>query len=142
MDKLVAYVNEHDMKNVMFIPYQPKEELNYSLNAADVHWVVNAAGIKGVSCPSKYYGVAATGLPILGVLEEETEVRMLIEEIQNGLVSEPGDYCAVENNLRWFVEQANNLELREMGDRGHAHLMINLTRRASVKKYIDSILKA
>lgn len=142
MDKLVNYVNEHGMTNVQFIPYQPKEELNYSLNAADVHWVVNAAGIKGVSCPSKYYGVAATGLPILGVLEKGTEVRMIIEEIQNGLVSEPGDYCAIENNLRWFIEQANDLDLRDMGSRGRDHLMINLTRRASMQKYVDSILKA
>ena len=51
--KLERYKEENGLDNVIFIPYQPKEELIYSLNAADVHWCVNAKGIKGVSCPSK-----------------------------------------------------------------------------------------
>lgn len=52
---LEDYVTEHHMENVVFIPYQDKADLIYSLNAGDVHWCVNAKGIKGVSCPSKYY---------------------------------------------------------------------------------------
>ena len=62
--------NEHELENVQFIPYQDKEELIYSLNAGDVHWVVNAKGIKGVSVPSKLYGVMAAGKTVFGVLEE------------------------------------------------------------------------
>ena len=55
LDKLVLYVKEHHMDNVTFIPYQDKADLIYSLNAGDVHWCVNAKGIKGVSCPSNVY---------------------------------------------------------------------------------------
>ena len=52
---LEDYVTEHHMENVVFIPYQDKADLIYSLNAGDVHWCVNAKGIKGVSCPSNVY---------------------------------------------------------------------------------------
>ena len=55
MDKLKNYVKEHYMDNVVFIPYQDKSDLIYSRNAGDVHWCVNAKGIKGVSCPSNVY---------------------------------------------------------------------------------------
>lgn len=55
LDKLILYSKEHGLKNVTFIPYQAKEDLIYSLNAADIHWCVNAKGIKGVSCPSNVY---------------------------------------------------------------------------------------
>ena len=55
LDKLVLYVKEHHMDNVVFIPYQDKADLIYSLNAGDVHWCVNAKDIKGVSCPSNVY---------------------------------------------------------------------------------------
>ncbi|HJB87672.1 MAG TPA: glycosyltransferase family 4 protein, partial [Candidatus Dorea faecigallinarum] len=65
LDKLVIYVKEHHMDNVKFIPYQDRSDLIYSLNAGDVHWCVNAKGIKGVSCPSKYYGIAAAGKSVL-----------------------------------------------------------------------------
>lgn len=55
LDKLKEYKKKERLENVVFIPYQPKEELIYSLNAGDVHWCVNAKGIKGVSCPSNVY---------------------------------------------------------------------------------------
>ena len=55
LDKLIAYKEKKHMDNVIFIPYQEKENLIYSLNAGNVHWCVNAKGIKGVSCPSNVY---------------------------------------------------------------------------------------
>ena len=59
LEELRTYKEAHHLSNVVFIPYQPKSELIYSLNAGDVHFVVNAKGIKGVSVPSKLYGVMA-----------------------------------------------------------------------------------
>lgn len=59
LDKLIMYKESHNMDNVVFIPYQDKEDLIYGLNAGDVHWCVNAKGIKGVSCPSNVYPIMA-----------------------------------------------------------------------------------
>lgn len=137
---LKNYVKKHEMHNVVFIPYQDKADLIYSLNAGDVHWCVNAKGIKGVSCPSKAYGIMAAGKPILGVLESGSEVRCLIEDTQGGLCCEPGDYDRVEENIRWFIEYADSDDISEMGKRSHKYLIDNLTREKSVKKYVESIL--
>lgn len=137
---LKNYVKKHEMHNVVFIPYQDKADLIYSLNAGDVHWCVNAKGIKGVSCPSKAYGIMAAGKPILGVLETGSEVRCLIEDTQGGLCCEPGDYDRVEENIRWFIEHADSDDISEMGKRSHKYLIDNLTREKSVKKYVESIL--
>ena len=141
LDKLVLYVKQHHMDNVVFIPYQDKADLIYSLNAGDVHWCVNAKGIKGVSCPSKAYGIMAAAKPILGVLESGSEVRCLIEDTNGGLCCEPGEYDKVEKNIRWFIENAENSELKAMGARGRENLEKNLTRNVSVKKYVEEILK-
>ncbi|MDU4752549.1 MAG: glycosyltransferase family 4 protein, partial [Clostridium butyricum] len=83
------YALENNLKNVVFIPYQEKSDLNYSLNAADVHFVVNSKGIKGISVPSKLYGVMACGKMILGILEKGSEARIIIEESGCGICSEP-----------------------------------------------------
>lgn len=141
LDKLRTYADAHGMSNVCFIPYQSKEELNYSLNAADVHWVVNARGIKGVSCPSKYYGCASCARPVLGVLEEGSEIRLIIEETQGGLVSDPGDYAVVEENIRWFIDHAGSDALEAMGRRSRENLKKNLTMNISVEKYKKAILE-
>lgn len=139
LDNLRIYAKEHGMRNVKFIPYQDKAELNYSLNAADVHWCVNAKGIKGTSCPSKWYGIASAAKPILGVLERGSEIRMLIEEIGCGLVCEPEAYGEMEQNIQWFLDHASSGELQAMGRRGRAYLEKNLTKDVSIQKYIEAI---
>jgi glycosyltransferase involved in cell wall biosynthesis len=139
-DKLVNYVNKHKIDNVAFIPYQSKEDLIYSLNACDVQWCISAKGIKGVSVPSKLYGIMAVGKPVIGVMEEGAEARLIMEETQCGLVCEPGDYEAVERNIQWFIDHAGDLELKAMGIRGRDNLVKNLTKDISVKKYIGEIL--
>lgn len=139
LDKLVQYRKTHACDNVVFIPYQDKDRLIYSLNAADVHWCVNAKGIKGVSCPSKFYGIIGAGKPVLGVLERGSEVERLMDEIGCGKVSEPGDYKALEDNIIWFLSHAGSDELERMGKLGHEHLVRNLTRDVSVGKYRTEI---
>lgn len=139
LDKLTWYVREHHMDNVVFIPYQDKDELIYSLNAADVHWCVNAKGIKGVSCPSKFYGIAAVAKPVLGVLEEGSEIRRLIEETRCGLVCEPGEYREIERNIWWFIERAGDGQVDKMGWNGYEYLIRNLTKIMSVNRYKEAI---
>ena len=139
LDKLVLYTKEHHFENVIFIPYQDKEDLIYSLNAGDVHWCVNAKGIKGVSCPSKAYGIMSVAKPIIGVLEEGTEIRGLIEECNCGKCCEPGDYVEVEDIIRWYIENAGTGEVEEMGRNGRKYLEKNLAKDVSIKKYIDAI---
>lgn len=139
LDKLVAYKTKHNMDNVVFIPYQDKSDLIYSLNAGDVHWVVNSKGIKGVSCPSKFYGCASGARPVIGVLEKGSEIRMLIEEIGCGLVCEPEEYDNVEENIRWFIDNAGSGKVAEMGQKGRRYLEKHLTKDVSVQKYIEAI---
>jgi len=139
LDKLVLYEKEHETDNVVFIPYQDKDKLIYSLNAADVHWCVNAKGIKGVSCPSKFYGIAGVGKPVLAVLERDSEIEMLIREIECGKCSEPGDYESIAADVKWFIDNAGSSELAEMGKRGHEYLVRYLTKDVSIAKYIEAI---
>ena len=139
--RLEKYKEKHHIDNVIFIPYQKKEELIYSLNAADVHWCVSAKGIKGVSVPSKLYGCLAVQKPVIGVMEPGAEARLIMEEIGCGYVCDPGDYEHVARHVRWFIEHAGSEEVTEMGRRGREYLVKNLTRDVSVGKYVDEILK-
>ena len=141
LDELKNYRREHQLEHVVFIPYQDKDKLIYSLNSADVHWCVNAKGIKGVSCPSKFYGIAAVGKPVLAVLEPGTEVRMLIEEIGCGKCAEPGDYQMIRENIQWFIDHAGDENLAKMGSRGREYLMEHLTKDLSIAKYTEAIGK-
>lgn len=140
LEELIAYKETKALSNVVFIPYQDKKQLVYSLNAGDVHFVVNAKGIKGVSVPSKLYGVMAAGKPILGILETGSEARLIIEEAECGLSVDPGDYEAIEKLIDKYILLSGTDELREMGRRGRKYLIDNLTKAVSIEKYHNEIL--
>lgn len=129
-----SYVASNKLNNVTFLPYQSKEFIKYSLNAADAHLVVNQKGIKGVSVPSKIYGVMAAGKPVLGVLEEGSEADILIRSSNSGFVSEPQDYDQLVANIKSLVTMDDRTR-KEMGLRGRQYLEANLTREKSLSKY-------
>lgn len=139
-EKLVSFKDDNKLHNVLFIPYQDKADLNFSLNAGDIHWCINAKDIKGVSVPSKLYGILAAGKPILGVLEEGSEARLIIEESNCGYVTEPGNYEDVEVILERFFNEKGSLALTEMSKYGREYLIGNLTKGVSIKKYINEIV--
>ena len=140
LEELKEYQQKHQLENVVFIPYQEKKDLIYSLNAGDVHFVMNAKGIKGVSVPSKLYGVMAAGKPVLGILEEGAEARLIVEEAECGRVVSPEDYEAIRNLILEFIQKRNSEELACMGEKGRNYLVRHLTKDVSIKKYCDEIL--
>lgn len=133
-DELIRYASEHGMRNVVFIPYQDKSELAFSLNAADVLWIVNAQGVKGVSCPSKLYGILAVAKPALGVLEEGTEARDIIEKTGCGHVVSPCDYEGVADLIEKFLS-TDDATLAQMGQNGREYMLGHLTKQISIEKY-------
>lgn len=132
--RMQDYVNENNINNVLFLPYQPKEFIKYSLNVADIHFVVNQKGIKGVSVPSKIYGVMAAGKPILGVLEQGSEAERLISNSQSGFVVEPNDYEGIRCLINYYYS-LDREELDAIGLNGRAYLDKYLKKDTSIGKY-------
>ncbi|WP_081780014.1 glycosyltransferase family 4 protein [Butyrivibrio proteoclasticus] len=140
LDEMKAYKEKEKLDNIVFIPYQKKEDLVYSLNAGDVHFVVNAKGIKGVSVPSKLYGVMAAGKPVLGILAPGSEARLIVEEANCGVVAEPGDYKEIAKTIKFFIDNKYNQTVVDMGKNGREFLERKLTKEISIQKYAQEIL--
>jgi len=63
--KVQAYAHDHDLSNVVCLPYQPLSELSASLSAADVHVVVMGDAFTGIVHPCKIYNILEIGSPVL-----------------------------------------------------------------------------
>ena len=137
--KLIEYKKDNKLNNVVFIPYQDKKDLNISLNAADVHLVTNAKGIKGVSVPSKIYGCLATNVPVFGILEKNSEAANIIEKSKCGIVSETGNYEDIKNNLDMIIK--NKDKFVKKYSTGRKYLEDNYTKDKSIEKYKKEIEK-
>ena len=136
--KLQEYVKEHRLQNVIFAPFQKKEDLNYSLNAADVHIVTNALGVKGVSVPSKIYGILAVNKPIWGILEKGSEAWRIIEDSNCGILAEAANYEQIENTLKQVIAEKDKF-IKEHST-GRSYLESYLGKSKSIKAYRDALL--
>jgi glycosyltransferase involved in cell wall biosynthesis len=79
------------LKNVRFLPYQPKEHLRDSFAAADIFIVSLKRGLAGYIVPSKLYGILAAGRPYVAAVEEESEIASITTRHQCGLLAEPAN---------------------------------------------------
>lgn len=136
--KLQEYVEKHQLTNVVFAPFQKKEDLNYSLNAADVHIVTNALGVKGVSVPSKIYGILAVNKPIWGILEKDSEAWRIIKDSNCGILAEAANYEQIEETLRTVI--AEKEKFVEKHSTGRAYLEAHLTKNQSIDAYRKALL--
>lgn len=136
--KLQEYVEKHQLTNVVFAPFQKKEDLNYSLNAADVHIVTNALGVKGVSVPSKIYGILAVNKPIWGILEKDSEAWRIIKDSNCGILAEAANYEQIEETLRTVIVEKEKFV--EKHSTGRAYLEAHLTKNQSIDAYRKALL--
>lgn len=74
------------VRNVQFLPYQTMERLGEMLSAADLGVVCLERRFTGLSVPSKAYGIMASGTPILGLLDRNSEIGRVLSETGCGLV--------------------------------------------------------
>ena len=88
---LEAQAQALGLRNVRFLPYQPKERLRESFASADVFVVSLKPELAGHIVPSKLYGILAAGRPYVAAVEDACEVAAISQKYDCGLVVEPGD---------------------------------------------------
>lgn len=84
-------ISAHDLTNMVSLPYQPIENLRYSLSAADVHLVSVGDPMVGVIHPCKIYGAMAVGRPILLLGPDPCHVSDLVRDNDIGWHISHGD---------------------------------------------------
>jgi glycosyltransferase involved in cell wall biosynthesis len=134
-EKIGKMVAEFGLENVLFLPYQPKEKLQYSLSCSDVSLVSLDEGVEGLSVPSKYYGILASGRPVIALMAERSEVAMSIRESGCGYVVPPGNPDALAERIRYLFDHPD--AVREMGKKARQSLERNYSRRVVAEKYLD-----
>ena len=92
-----------------FLPYQDAAALPQSLTAPDAHWLSLRPAMEGLILPSKIYGVAAAGRPMLAVADPQGEIATLIEGADCGAAVAPGDVAGLAARL---VALARDRQLR------------------------------
>jgi len=90
--RIVELAEEHGLRGdaVRFLPYQPWEDIPYSLTAADISVVTVKEGFEGIVVSSKLYTAMAAGQPVLTIAKENDDEARIVTRFDAGIQVEQG----------------------------------------------------
>jgi colanic acid biosynthesis glycosyl transferase WcaI len=133
-DELARAVKERSLaSSFRFMPYQERKMLTYSLGAPDAHWLSLKPELEGLIVPSKFYGIAAAGKPIVVIADKNGELARLVQEHACGVVIEPGNASALAGALLRLSSEPGTIT--EMGIRARKMLDAHFTRQKALERW-------
>ena len=134
MDELTRIVKMRGLDSTFrCIPYQDRALLKHSLCVPDVHWISLKPAVEGLIVPSKFYGIAAAGRPMIAIMAHDGEIARLVQQHECGLIIEPGQADALAAALTRLSTDAQLLAA--MGARARTMLDVNFTRRQAIDRW-------
>ena len=132
--ELTHCVRERGLDHLFrFLPYQERRVLKLSLGVPDVHLISLRPELEGLIVPSKLYGIAAAGRPIIAIAASDGEIGRLVRRHDCGVVVEPGEGELLADMLHRLSQ--NSGRLAEMGRCARAMLELNFTRRHAFERW-------
>ena len=109
-----AFRRAHNLKNIIMLPYQPRERLRETLSAGDVHLISLDAKVQGLIVPSKLAGILAVGRPVVFLGSEQNSIAAAILQEPCGYVIPEGDVSQLEAIIKRLME--NPEHRRRLGE--------------------------
>ncbi len=98
--ELQNWHQEQQIPNLYFLPYQPRDQIKYSIQAGNIALITMDPKAVGLVVPSKFYGAIAAGRPILAIGPKNSDLSKLVEENDCGIAVDnedlPGLLLAIE----------------------------------------------
>ncbi|WP_197077537.1 glycosyltransferase family 4 protein [Hyphomicrobium sp. 99] len=133
LEQLKRAAEELGIANLTFRPYQPRENLSQSLSVADVHVVLLRPALEGLIVPSKFYGIAAAGRPIIFVGAADGEIARLIMQYGCGATIASGDGIGLAETLSTMAK--NTVHCRRQGERARGMCEENFSKEQAISAW-------
>lgn len=131
-----ALIAERCPANIRSLPYQPLDQIKYSLSAADVHVVSMGNPMVGLVHPCKFYGAMALAKPVLLLGPAACHIGEVVQEHGCGWVVDHGDTDEAVRLLTSLPDlPAETLE--EMGTAGRRLVEGAYGKAALVERFCD-----
>ena len=137
-EKLKKRVSECTLRNVVFVPRQPPEQIRRFFALADVLLVhLKREPIFEMQIPSKIIAYLACGRPILCAVHGVA--AKIVQDANAGVSCPPEDVFTLSTQIRYLYEMPRS-ELEKMGQNGRQVYLSKYTRKIQVSR-VESILK-
>jgi len=131
-------VSKAGLKNVWFLPFQPRERLSEVQASADVSLVTLAPGRGKTSVPSKILGYMAASRPVIAAVDTDSDTAELVRKAKCGMVVSPDQPKDLAEAILFAYRQPK--KWKSMGKAGYSYFLENFEREKVINNYIDVIL--
>jgi len=129
----MARVRALGLSSVLLLPYQPREDMRWSLATADLLFAPNLSGLTRYMLPSKVYTFMASGRPFIAAIDPESDLADTIRRLECGVVVAPPDLDGFEREVRRLHARP---EVRDaMGRRGRRAAEAEFSATAGQARY-------
>jgi glycosyltransferase involved in cell wall biosynthesis len=134
---LQNYQAQHNLKNLLLLPFQSRELLPLTLTACDVAVVSLIKGAESIVAPCKLYGMLASGRAIVSISEQESYIDQMVTREKCGINCPTGDAQKLANILMTLSKSPD--EVKEMGINAHQLYLRKYTLNRALKEYQELI---
>jgi len=122
---------KRELAQVLFKPYQDRETLSESLGVADVHVISLRPELERFILPSKFYGVAAAGRPVIFIGDPEGEIGGIVRTARCGAAVRPRESTEL---AKWVLTLRSDSRMRrEWGQNARCLIDENFSRKRAMK---------
>ncbi len=136
LTEILSFKEKYSLDNIIYLPYQRREYIKYSLSAADLHVVSMGDDYVGIVHPCKIYGILGTGRPFVLLGPIKSHIGDIITEHRIGYQVSHGD---VEGLLD-IIKTVKNLSPAEKTKYANISLFLaknKFSRSHLTKKFIS-----
>ncbi|HKX84890.1 MAG TPA: glycosyltransferase, partial [Pyrinomonadaceae bacterium] len=130
---LEKQVKEQHLTNITVLDPMPRSEQIDFLNACDVAVVTLVNRMKGVSMPSRTYNALAAGKPILGIVEEGSELAQVVSDDHVGWIVPPHKPDLLHDAMLEIYQHRH--DLAEMAKRARSAALHRYSLELALERY-------
>ncbi|MFT4155301.1 WcaI family glycosyltransferase [Parafilimonas sp.] len=124
------------LRNIYFLPLQPEESLNGFLNIADVHLIIQKAGVANLVMPSKLSNICAVGGLVAVTAEQGSALYDTVVDNDIGLVCLPEDVAELKKCIEKALATSHTALQIKARSFAEKHLCLNKIMQQYVKEVL------
>jgi colanic acid biosynthesis glycosyl transferase WcaI len=102
------FVEQHQLGNVIQLPYQPRNNIHISLGSSDIQVVIMGESQVGYTHPNKIYGAMFMGKPVLYIGPDDSHVTDILRDIDGNILVGHNQVAELAEKLQSFKADAEN----------------------------------
>jgi colanic acid biosynthesis glycosyl transferase WcaI len=134
-DDLMSCVQDLDLSNVHFLPFQPHEALPEMYASSDICLVPLRKGFTNVSVPCKVFTIMASGRPMIASVDKDSDTWRFVERAECGMCVEAEDDQGLAEAIQALYGDPARRE--RLGRSGRGYVVQHHTPEIVAKQYHD-----